>query len=424
MSINFLDIVKNYFTSDLSTQAASALGEPGSGVTKALSALIPAGLAGVLSKATAGNDGADGIFDMAKSAIGYTSSSLPDLTNLNGSNDDFVSRIFGGNQSQVSNVVSQFSGIKNSSVSSLSGLVLPTILGLLGKHAQQNNLSASGLSGFLSSQRDNILQGMPAGLSSLGGLLGLGTLGASEPSASPTIKSTAAVRTSDVVDRTPNVIDEPRTGNKWLWPLILILAAIALIWYFSRSCNNSKNTTVMTTDTSTAISGDTATGVTAPMTTTAESIKVELPNGKVLDAYRGGIEDQLVTFLKSDWKSLSNDSLKNRWFDFDNLNFNTGNAVLIPESEKQLDNIAEILKAFPEAKIKIGGYTDASGDASANKKLSKDRADAAKTGLDKRGAGRQVGDTEGYGSEFAKYPATATDQEKAADRHVSVSVRK
>jgi len=82
------------------------------------------------------------------------------------------------------------------------------------------------------------------------------------------------------------------------------------------------------------------------------------------------------------------------------------------------------LKAFPDAKIKIGGYTDATGNATANKKLSQDRADVAKTGLTKRGVGKQVTGSEGYGSAFAKYPATATEEEKALDRHVSVSVRK
>ena len=112
---------------------------------------------------------------------------------------------------------------------------------------------------------------------------------------------------------------------------------------------------------------------------------MKLPNGKELDTYKGGIEDQLVTFLSSDWKSLGADSLKKKWFDFDNLNFELGKSTIVPASEKQLDNISEILKAFPDAKNKIGGYTDASGNADANKKLSQDSADAAKAGLVKRG---------------------------------------
>ncbi len=230
--------------------------------------------------------------------------------------------------------------------------------------------------------------------------------------------------TSDVADSTRTAITRQPGGSKWLLPLIIIIAVIALLWYFSRSCNTTRENNTVATDTGATTKVDTAATPPTPAATTTQSIKVKLPNGKELNANKGGIEDQLVAFLSSDWKSLSDDSLKNKWFDFDNLNFNTGKATLLPESEKQLDNIAEILKAFPDAKIKIGGYTDATGNAAANKKLSQDRANAAKTGLEKRGTGKQVVSAEGYGSQYAKYPASATEEEKAADRHVSISVRK
>ena len=72
---------------------------------------------------------------------------------------------------------------------------------------------------------------------------------------------------------------------------------------FYRSCNQTKPSTDTETDTSTAIQNtDTSAAVTAPATTTPESIKVKLPNGKELDANKGGIEDQLVTSLSGDWK--------------------------------------------------------------------------------------------------------------------------
>ena len=259
---------------------------------------------------------------------------------------------------------------------------------------------------------------MPAGLSSIAGMLGLGSIGAAASSIGSHVRSGV----SDTVHTENTIVDKPN-GNKWLLPLIIILAVIALIWYFSRGCNSTKTDNTVVTDTSAAV-------VPTPDTTAVassiaqESIKVKLPNGKELDAYKGGIEDQLVTFLNSDWKSLSDDSLKAKWFNFDNLNFTTGTATIVPESEKQLDNIAEILKAFPDAKIKIGGYTDVTGNAATNKKLSQARADAAKNGLDKRGVGKQVTGADGYGSQFAKAAATAPDAEKALDRHVSVSVRK
>lgn len=417
MAFNLIETVKNYFTSEFTNQASSSLGESSSGISKALTAIIPTGLAGILSKATSGTDGANSIFDMAKNAIssisGNTSLSSPENTQKG---NTMISSLFGSNQSTISSAISNYAGIKDSSASSLMSMGLPAIMGLLGKHAEENNFSPSGLSGFLSSQKDHIMNALPPGLSSVAGMVGLGSVGTASASISSHLKSG--------VTNTSQQVEEAK-GNNWLVPLILILIAVALLWYFSRSCGQTRQSTAANTDTSAMVQNkDTAIGIAAPASTTPESIKVKLPNGQELDAYKGGIEDQLVTFLSGDWKSLSADSLKNKWFDFDNLNFNTGTATLKPESEKQLDNIAEILKAFPDAKIKIGGYTDVTGNAAANKKLSQDRANAAKDGLDKRGVSKQVIGAEGYGSQFAKYPVTATDAEKATDRHVSVSVRK
>jgi len=418
MSFNLMETVKNYFTSEFTNQASSTLGEDNSGISKALTAIIPTGLAGILNKATSGTEGANSIFEMAKNAIGNASgnTSLTGTENVQKGNS-MLGSLFGSNQQGIVGAISKFAGIKDSSASSLMSMGLPAIMGILGKHAEQTNLSASGLSGFLSSQKDHIMQAMPPGLSSLAGMLGLGSVSAGIPSMTTHAKPI-------VTNAAQEILDEPKRNN-WLLPLILIIAAIGLLWGLSRGCNQTRPSTAADLDTSAMVQNtDTSAVASTPVATAPESIKVKLPNGKELDAYKGGIEDQLVTFLNSDWKSLSDDSLKNRWFDFDNLNFNTGTATLKPESEKQLDNIAEILKAFPDAKIKIGGYTDVTGNAAANKKLSQDRADAAKNGLDKRGVAKQVIGSEGYGSQFAKFPATATDAEKATDRHVSVSVRK
>ena len=83
----------------------------------------------------------------------------------------------------------------------------------------------------------------------------------------------------------------------------------------------------------------------------------------------------------------------------------------------------QILKAFPKAKIKIGGYTDNIGDEAANKKLSLERAQAVQKMLQDAGVNLQVEGAEGYGSEFAKYPPSAPEEDRIKDRRVSVSVR-
>lgn len=153
---------------------------------------------------------------------------------------------------------------------------------------------------------------------------------------------------------------------------------------------------------------------------THESIKVKLINGKELDAFKGGIEDKLVSFLNDAHSQAGKDV----WFDFDNLNFETGKATLTKESNAQVANIAAILAAYPKLKIKIGGYTDKSGDAALNKKLSQERADAVVAALTSLKANAaQLTGAEGYGSEFAKAAANAPDEERKKDRHISIGVR-
>ena len=153
--------------------------------------------------------------------------------------------------------------------------------------------------------------------------------------------------------------------------------------------------------------------------------EVTLPNGTKLQAYPGGIEDQLVNFIQSDeYKNGTNDTLKNKWFNFDDLKFVFGSTELIPESKRQLDNITAILKAFPDVKMKIGGYTDKKGSDVANKKLSDDRAKSVKAAFDKAGVGAQVPEAEGYGEEFATVAETASDQEREADRRTAVRLIK
>lgn len=150
-----------------------------------------------------------------------------------------------------------------------------------------------------------------------------------------------------------------------------------------------------------------------------EPVKLTLPNGVVIDAVRGSIEDLLIAFIQDSTAKAGNDN----WFDFNDLNFNFGTAEIIPESRKEVDNIAKILKAFPSVKVKLGGYTDKVGDEAANKKLSGERAEAVANALRTEGLASQVVGAEGYGSEFAKYPSSAPEADRVKDRRVSLSVR-
>ncbi|MBX3243082.1 MAG: OmpA family protein [Acidobacteria bacterium] len=153
--------------------------------------------------------------------------------------------------------------------------------------------------------------------------------------------------------------------------------------------------------------------------------ELSLPDGSKLQAYPGGIEDELIKFIASDdYKNGTNDSLKDKWFNFDDLNFEFGTTNLTPASKRQLDNIVAILKAFPDAKIKVGGYTDKKGDDAANLKLSDGRAKAVQAALQKAGVGAQVPEAEGYGEQFATVDENADDKEREKDRKTAVRLLK
>ncbi|ULQ56407.1 OmpA family protein [Flavihumibacter rivuli] len=403
MSFNILDAVKGFLTPDLVSQASSFLGESDSSVTKALGGLIPTVLGGITQKAESG--GADAIFNLAKQAAG--SGILGNLAGnfLSGGGGipegvpGMLQGIFGSKAGGIANLISSFAGIKGSSAASLLGMVAPLALGVLGKHSSDSGLNAGGLLSLLSGQKNSILNAIPSGLN-LSGILG----------------DWAGKATSAASAVHHEVEQQASSGGKWLWPVLLALAGVGLLLYLMKGCGGGEHKEAVTTEVPAVVVDSPKAEVVAPV---KESLKVKLPNGVELDAYKGGIEDLLVTFLNDPNAKPGKDN----WFDFNDLNFKFGTAEIIPESRKEVDNLVQILKAYPNAKIKIGGYTDKVGDEAANKKLSGERAQAVKAALEAAGVGSQIDGAEGYGSEFAKYPADAPEADRIKDRRVSVSVR-
>lgn len=167
-------------------------------------------------------------------------------------------------------------------------------------------------------------------------------------------------------------------------------------------------------------------GHAAQSTEHATLVDVDL-NGVALKGKANGMESRLITFLKDgSYTNAADDAtLKDRWFDFDNITFKMGSSnQLEAGSDVQLKNLAAILKAYPDAKIKIGGYTDKTGDEAVNTKISTERAKFISAELGKLGVGSQVVSAEGYGSKFATVPADASDAERAKDRRLAVRFTK
>jgi K(+)-stimulated pyrophosphate-energized sodium pump len=113
---------------------------------------------------------------------------------------------------------------------------------------------------------------------------------------------------------------------------------------------------------------------------------------------------------------------KSKWFTIENLYFQTGSSDLKAGSEEQLSNLAEILNAYPNSKVRLGGYTDNTGSEEGNLKLSNLRAQAAKLKLLEMGIAADRVDAEGYGSQHPVCAANDTDECKAQNRRIDVRV--
>jgi len=177
-----------------------------------------------------------------------------------------------------------------------------------------------------------------------------------------------------------------------------------------------------------------STGVTNTVTTTVKGTvnadgdfvydlgamgKLKLADGTELNVGGNSAEKKLVDFINDATKAVD----KTTWFTMDRLYFESGKSVLKANSQEQLKNIAAILKANPAVELKLGGYTDNTGDSTGNVTLSQQRAETAKAELVKLGVEANRLTAEGYGPQ---YPVADNSSEagKAHNRRIDVRVSK
>jgi len=442
MSLNIIDLIKGQLGSALVTQAASQLGESESGISKAIGGLLPAVVGGL-----ANNSDNTAVLDAIAGAP--SQGVLGNLLGLASENtwvQSLLASIFGDKLSGLVNSIATYAGISNNSSASLLNLVTGATVGSIGKYAADNNLDQSGISSLLNDQKGIVSSLLPAGLSLASLNVGDWAKGYKFDNDNDTIKTTPttplpnpAPHEEKKVEVTRSVADggtfpdRSTTSDggsiwKWLLPLLLLIAAGYFLW---KQCEKKETTTTTavagdslntTNDSSSSMQNDTA----ATMTTTRVDENIDL-NGTSLKGYKGGMEDNMINFLKSgSYASAADDAaLKDNWYNFDHVNFKMGSSTeLEAGSQGQLENLVAILKAYPDAKIKIGGYTDKVGNEAANIKLSGERATYIKDWLAKQGVGAQVTGADGYGSEFATVDASASDAERAADRKMAVRFTK
>jgi OOP family OmpA-OmpF porin len=132
-------------------------------------------------------------------------------------------------------------------------------------------------------------------------------------------------------------------------------------------------------------------------------------------------ESKLYQFLIDPNQEVNHIDPTKGWIGFDRIYFETNKATLTNESLWQLSNVASILKRFPAAKVKVGGYTDSTGNPIKNLRLSKARAEAAKSSLISLGVSPDHLTAVGYGA-LDNITTNKTEEGRALNRRVSLQV--
>ena len=382
---SLLDGFQSLMTPDVVSRASFTFGESESGIRKGWSALAPTVFGAVANRAI-DHSFMSRVFDMIKNPATDTSI-LNNVSSFVGSvalgpqdsglGGRFMSMLFGRNINSVGNVLSGLTGIKTSTASSMLAMAGPLVLAYLGSTARVGRLDASGLSNMLLGERSYIKSAIPEGLSSLTDVAGgIGS------NVSPTT--------------------ETKSSSGWRW---IIAATIGLLLIWGLSSVVGRRTV------------PTAKGVVDAAKGAVNFVSRSLPTGINLQFLPTGIEAKLISFIEDPTQAAS----KGSWFDFDRLLFETNSAVLKTDSNAQLQNIAEILRAYPHVNVKVGGYTDNSGDPTANLQLSQDRANSVRQALIGLGVSPDRLTAEGYGEQHP-LASNSTEAGRAQNRRVALLV--
>ena len=106
---------------------------------------------------------------------------------------------------------------------------------------------------------------------------------------------------------------------------------------------------------------------------------VRLANGGV------ALYEQKATDLSEAARAVERAIAQTGKFVTNNILFDTGKATIKPESEEEINKIAEYMKANPTARFEVQGHTDNQGSDKINDPLSQQRAEAVVKALEAKG---------------------------------------
>lgn len=459
--MNLFEELREVLVGEVASKAANILGEKEEKVKTALEGLIPTVVGGLMKRA-ANEAGATTLMNVVKKG-NHDGSIIEQLDDLLKNKESFAGLVEKGNsvvsmllpdkKSSIAAMISQFAGVRNSTATALLSVVAPLVVGKLGKLVTSQGLDKNGLANIILDQKSILLDETPEDLQpKMIDVLGLATFMIEEIKpvqfATGTIKfnTTQTITPKKPVENTAVTYSDKdyrpderggMTIPKWLLPTVLIALVLGGVGYFAITYDWSEWSNSSTTESDSAqleqvtnatidttnlpqdtavIKMDTSVGSVTVLATTKE-MGLNLPNGQKIDLAEGSFNYKFAKYLTDSSAKI------NQVFTFDNLNFESNTSTLEVDSEKTIQDLAEIMSAYPRVQVKLTCYTDNTGDSLQNRRLSLKRAFAVKNLLIANGIKDLRIDFAGKGG-LNPVASNATEEGKAKNRRVELKVIK
>lgn len=239
------------------------------------------------------------------------------------------------------------------------------------------------------------------------GTAGLGA--AATASAAPSASATTT-QTRTVDHGAHDVRVEDNRDKSWLPWILGALALLALLIFGLRSCDDTQRTEAVPVGDN-VVAEDT---VDADVDVAVEEQSVVLPGGATVMLAPQTIGYDLQRYL------ASTDAVP-RTFQFERLNFDTAKADIRAIDRPTVDGLGQILKAYPDSRVRVVGYADARGDAGTNANLGLNRARSVAAALTAAGVAANRVET-ATGGETNPDETNATNEGQFENRRTELIV--
>ncbi|WP_373746845.1 DUF937 domain-containing protein [Neisseria dentiae] len=359
-------------------------GESAENSTKAAGLAVPAVVAGLLKHVGGNPDNAAGLFELVKGSAGGPLNNAVAQAEEGGSGLDGLidwgkaklPELLGGNAADVSDQIAQESGVSKATAGSLLSLSLPLVLSVLRGKVQGDNLSQGQLLGLLGQQQSWLSGALSGGMLSALGIGSLSGLFGSLSGLAGGIGNAASAAAGGAAAATAAAASKGSGLGKWI--ALVIAALLALFAY--KSCGTQSG------QTGPAAASDASAPVAAEAASEPEGAAVSAVMPSEPSAVSDTAASTPAPAAASEASAPAIDP-NNAHVSYDNgvakFYFATAKTDVAEGAETV---VAEVIAAGKEGKkLVISGFADSTGNAAANEKLSKDRANAVKAFFEAQG---------------------------------------